>query len=83
MVTVLSMVTALPKHLGSKVNIPFQRVLASYEAYKNPLKSLGWVVMVVYKPILVISPRPRPKSRLINGKKIHHCQITAEEVCRV
>ena len=83
MVTVLSMVTVLPKHLGSKVNIPFQRVLASYEAYKNPLKSLGWVVMVVYKPILVISPRPRPKSRLINGKKIHHCHITGEKVCRV
>ena len=44
-----------------------------------------WKVMVVVvsKTILVISTRPRPNSRLINGKKIHHCHITDEEVCRV
>ena len=53
-------------------------LIQSLEPFKKFLG--GWGVL---KPILVISPRPRPKSRLINGQKIYHYHITGEEVCRV
>ena len=73
-VTVLSTVTVLPEHLGSKVNIPNISLLRSLE----PFEKFG---VGGSKPLLLISPRPRPKSRLINSK-IHDCHITGEEVCR-
>ena len=37
------------------------KVLASYEVLKSLCLDVWWL----FKPILVISPRPRPKSRLI------------------